>query len=79
MQGESAYNFSLVGWGGHLPGGGVKASAKEVLDSVRINTPEQVTLIRRTLTFFFKGGVVYRAVVHFRGGKGNWPRYGLAR
>ena len=42
LQGESAYNFSLVGWGGHLPGGGVKASVKEVLETVRINTPEQV-------------------------------------
>ena len=44
-QGESAYNSSVVGWGGHLPGGGVNAGVKEVLDVVRINTPEMVGMI----------------------------------
>ena len=80
LQGESAYNSSVVGWGGHLPGGGVKAGVKEVLDAVRINTPEKVRTMRRTLTkYFLKGGVVNWALVHFRGCKENWTRYGLAR
>ena len=35
----------MVGWGGHLPGGGINAGVKEVLDTVRINTPEEVRLI----------------------------------
>ena len=79
MQGESAYNSSVVGWGGHLPGGGVKAGVKDVLDSVRINTPEKVRVMRRGVNVFWKGGVVNWALVHFRGREENWPRYGLAR
>ena len=55
LQGESAYNSSVVGWGGHLPGGGVKASVKEVLDSVRINTPEEVRLMIRTSSRCHRG------------------------
>ena len=58
FQGESAYNFSLVGWGGHLPGGGVKASVKEVLDTVRINTPEEVRLMIRTSSRCHRGKII---------------------
>ena len=58
FQGESAYNFSLVGWGGHLPGGGVKASVKDVLDTVRINTPEEVRLMIRTSSRCHRGKII---------------------
>ena len=64
LQGESAYNSSLVGWGGHQPGGGVKAGVKEVLDTVRINTPEEVSKNTYGQMYCRKGGLVNWAVVH---------------
>ena len=58
LQGESAYNSSVVGWGGHLPGGGVNAGVKEVLDTVRINTPEEVRLMIRTSSRCHRGKII---------------------